>query len=457
MSNRFLVAYFIFALLIAPIHLLSFDSYYYWEWSRHLAWSYYDGSPMVAYLMRVFTECFGDNLFALNTTGIVVTALTSVIVYRTSRLFLEQEASMVAACLWLFSPLITLDLLNQVTLNTPLTLFWALTLYYCIRYLTQAKPYDLYWIGLNCGFMLLSKYSGIVLVCSLMIFLLQTSYRKLFFSPALYGAGLLAAMIFSPVILWNAQHHWQSFIYQLHTHHLQSTFFSLGSVGHTACTTIISALNIMLLPPLLYHLNRQQATCLPAQFCFSVSISFLLFYIVLAGFAQLRGFWLSHYLLSASLLAGFCYQHYGHQVRFRQVITLFAAISIAILINATTYFNVNDSKKVAYYHWIQPFNQSLSPPPDAIVTTGWFAARGLFFLKHHPSVYTLACGEAQNQYAAWSEPFLKQIAQNKIQRIWYFDLTDHSDCIKRYFATCQPLREQSSFIAYECTRPTAQN
>lgn len=117
------VAYFLILLGLAPINLLAFDSYYYWEWSRHLALSYYDGSPMIAYFIKVATVLFGNSLFALSSVGIAVTGATCVIIYKTARLFLSKEASWVAACSWLFSPLVTLDLLKQTTYDTPLTLF----------------------------------------------------------------------------------------------------------------------------------------------------------------------------------------------------------------------------------------------------------------------------------------------------------------------------------------------
>lgn len=128
--NRYISLYFLLILLIAPIHLLGLDSYYYWDWSRHLALSYYDGSPMIAYFIRIATLLFGDTLFALNLVTIVSTALTSFIIYKTARLCLNKEASYVTVLIWLFSPLVTLDLINQTTYDTPLTLFGINSLLY---------------------------------------------------------------------------------------------------------------------------------------------------------------------------------------------------------------------------------------------------------------------------------------------------------------------------------------
>lgn len=44
---------------------LANDSYYCWRWSQHLDWSYYDGSPLIAYLIRLCTMVFTDSNLTL--------------------------------------------------------------------------------------------------------------------------------------------------------------------------------------------------------------------------------------------------------------------------------------------------------------------------------------------------------------------------------------------------------
>lgn len=85
--NLLLTLYFTTLLLLAPINILSLDTYYYWDWSRHLALSYYDGSPMIAYFIRFATSLFGNNLFALSFIGITCIAFTSGIIYKSARFF----------------------------------------------------------------------------------------------------------------------------------------------------------------------------------------------------------------------------------------------------------------------------------------------------------------------------------------------------------------------------------
>ena len=47
------------------------DELYYWCWSRDLQLSYYDHPPMVAYLIRLSTEIFGQTVFAIRLPGVI--------------------------------------------------------------------------------------------------------------------------------------------------------------------------------------------------------------------------------------------------------------------------------------------------------------------------------------------------------------------------------------------------
>ena len=40
-------------------HELLQDEAYYWQWSRHLDWGYYDNTPLMAPIIRFFTLLFG--------------------------------------------------------------------------------------------------------------------------------------------------------------------------------------------------------------------------------------------------------------------------------------------------------------------------------------------------------------------------------------------------------------
>jgi len=74
-----------------------------------------------------------------------------------------------------------------------------------------------WWIGVGVcfGLAMMSKYTAALTGFGLVVFLAVTpALRHWFRTPQLYVAGLLAALVFSPVIIWNAQNGFASLAFQ---------------------------------------------------------------------------------------------------------------------------------------------------------------------------------------------------------------------------------------------------
>lgn len=439
------IAYFSILILFSSKHLLSFDTYYYWEWSRHLALSYFDGAPMIAYFIKLATLAFGDTLFALNAVGIVTLGLTSFILFKTARLFLNQESSLIASALWLFSPLVNIDILKQTTYDTPLVLFWSLTLYFAMKWIVQKQTKDFYLASVSVGLMLLSKYSGIVLVIPLLIFLTTPNYRQCYKTPHFYYSLLIPILLFSPVIIWNIQHHWQSFSYQLTTHELHNTENPVYNSLKSFVLIFIPALNFMLLPSIFCWIEQKryilqtnknkQSDCV--RLCRFIGLCVIVFYLVLASHVEVKGNWLTPYLLTSALLGGYCFQMDYVRKLSLTLIALYAVSSLSIFFNST--FPVLFPKKFVYYHLVQNINQTFRKLPQTVITSGWLEARMLFFLKNKPNVYTINCGIQQNQYAFWSQDIMQKIKNKALKEVLYIDTQYRMGCLSKYFDQCMQI------------------
>jgi 4-amino-4-deoxy-L-arabinose transferase-like glycosyltransferase len=336
-----LTVYFVILLWIAPINILSFDTYYYWDWSRHLALSYYDGSPLIAYFIRLSTSLFGNSLFALSCVGIAASAITSGIIYKTARFFLSKTASCIAMLSWLFAPLVTMDILRQTTYDAPLTLFWALTLYYTAKFIKTKQIKELYFMGASAGLMMLSKYTGIVLILALFIFFIFSTYRSIFKTKHFYFALCLALFIFSPVIIWNYQNHWQSFIYQLSTHKVADSVNPLYNAFKTFFIIVLPALNIMLIPPFLVRFIKvDDRNAEFVRLCWIICITFLCFYLFASTKTGIRELWLAPYLISSALLFGYCVEITHYSKSALAFIVIYFLISLCILVDNTSNYNL---------------------------------------------------------------------------------------------------------------------
>lgn len=211
--------YLIYLLILCNYMFPCVDSFYYWEWSQHLQLSYFDGPPMIAYTIRALTSIFGNSVFALNLLGVLYIYISGFLVYKIANK-LEHGIGLIALCLWIFYPFVTTRYILLNVTYDGLECIWVLAIIYTVMlYLESRAPRWIYLIGILSGLLLLSKYSGIILLIGLILFfIINSKERHIFKSIHIYIAMLICSLIFSQVIIWNSLNHWTSFHYQLTTH-----------------------------------------------------------------------------------------------------------------------------------------------------------------------------------------------------------------------------------------------
>ncbi len=188
---------------------------YYWKYAKNLALSYFDHPPMAAYLIALFTGLGGDSIFFIRLASVLFSAGLMLLLYKiTLRLFEETtwalQTIIIINCTILFSIGATV-----ITPDVPLLFFWTLFIYFLIRLNESNQARWWYFSGLALGCALLSKYSAILIVPGIFIYLLLSKTQRHWLTTVHPYFGLLSAFIvFMPVIIWNAQHDWVSFAFQ---------------------------------------------------------------------------------------------------------------------------------------------------------------------------------------------------------------------------------------------------
>ena len=208
-----------FLIRLFMIHYLELapDEAYYWYWSKHLDLSYSDHPPMVAYIMAIFTRLGGDTEFFVRLGGLLCSALSLVLLYLTSTTLFPTNKLLAWEMLFVFNITLLFPAGCIVqTPDTPMLLFWTAAVFFGSRIITEGgSRWWTFW-GVALGLGLLSKYTMILIVpCMFCFLLLSPPHRHWLFKKEPYLALLIALFIFSPVILWNWQHDWISFTYQL--------------------------------------------------------------------------------------------------------------------------------------------------------------------------------------------------------------------------------------------------
>jgi len=205
----------VFRLGFITLFPLSMDEGYYWLWSQHPSLSYYDHPPMVGYMIGVTTSIFGNTEFGVRVGAVLLITFLSWLVYRISTdIFSDSRIGFYTALL--LNSILIFDLGAVVmTPDTPIGFFWGLTVFAVFKVIRTGKGTWWYLAGLFCGLGLLSKYTAILLVPCIFLFLLMTQYRFWLMKKEPYLAFFLSLLLFSPVVYWNWQHEWISFGFQI--------------------------------------------------------------------------------------------------------------------------------------------------------------------------------------------------------------------------------------------------
>src|SRR4051812_23601576 len=195
---------------------LTFDEAYYWMWSKHLAGGYYDHPPGVAAVIRLGTMIAGDTELGVRLVSILLALPMSWAVYRAATILFGGVRVAATATMLLNVTLMAAVGTLIVTPDAPLLVAASFVLFFLSKVLQTGRGAWWLAVGAAVGAALLSKYTALFFGPAILIWLLIVpKLRRWLVSPWPYLGGLVALAIFSPVILWNADHRWVSFIKQI--------------------------------------------------------------------------------------------------------------------------------------------------------------------------------------------------------------------------------------------------
>jgi hypothetical protein len=196
------------------------DEAHYWDWSRHLDWSYYSKGPLVAYLIRGGCELIGpwadqagwSPAFAVRAPAVLCGSLLLVSVYVLTVQVYRREGlalSVVAGALTL--PVIGAGS-SLMTIDSPYTCCWGWALVLGHRAIFGGVRWAWPATGLVVGLGILAKYNMAAWIPSSGLFLLfSTEYRKLLWRPGFWIMTAIAALCCLPILFWNVKYDWVTF------------------------------------------------------------------------------------------------------------------------------------------------------------------------------------------------------------------------------------------------------
>ncbi len=197
---------------------------YYYAWARHPDLSYYDHPPGIAWLIRLGVGWLGDGVLGVRVLSIAAATGMALLLYELGRLvFSSRWTGFWAAALFLVTPAFFIGGVAAAP-DPAFGFFWLSAMVLLFRAAAKDRPWELLPMGLAVGLGALCKYFMLLFWPSAILALFLTGRRKLLFSFPFLLAMLVSAIAFAPVLIWNAEHDWQSFAYHLIDRHRAAGF-----------------------------------------------------------------------------------------------------------------------------------------------------------------------------------------------------------------------------------------
>jgi len=200
----FLLGWLVLGLLQAGFTELMDDEAYYWVYSRHLDWGYFDHPPMIALLIRAGYAIFHNEL-GVRILVVLINVLTlwltwELIPQKHNRLFYLVMGAMGA-----------MQIGGMLAVPDVPLIFFA-TLYFWVyrRFLGQQSWKNTLLLGISMALMFYSKYHGVLLV-----FFTLVSTPSLLRVFKFYIACILTVLLYLPHLYWQYSHGYPSIQYHL--------------------------------------------------------------------------------------------------------------------------------------------------------------------------------------------------------------------------------------------------
>jgi 4-amino-4-deoxy-L-arabinose transferase-like glycosyltransferase len=198
---------------------LGIDESYMVAAGRKLQLSYFDHPPIAWWMAWGIAHLTGsESAIVVRLPFLALFALTTFLMYRVTSTLFDPHAGLWSAVVLNIAPVLGITAGTWVLPDGPLFAALLGTLACLIAALrSEGRTAWGWWLaaGLCAGLALGSKYSAVLTLAGIVLFLAtEPTSRRWLLRPHPYVAGLVALVVFLPVLIWNAEHGWVSLLFQ---------------------------------------------------------------------------------------------------------------------------------------------------------------------------------------------------------------------------------------------------
>ena len=191
----------IYSLHVSPIEL-SVDEAQYWHWSRNIDFGYFTKPPLIAWLISFSTYIFGNEEWAVRLFSPIIHLFISLVLWSTAKYAFGSKSGKVAALIWIFTPATSIGGFI-ISTDTPLLLFWSLSLLFLLISLRNNSGFSSLFVGIFLGFAFLSKYAALYFLIFFIIWWLIYDRNTYLSIKNILIILFTSALIASTNLYWN--------------------------------------------------------------------------------------------------------------------------------------------------------------------------------------------------------------------------------------------------------------
>ena len=193
----------VFAIIITPLEL-SADEAQYWLWSKELNWGYFSKPPMIAWLIYISNNIFGDYDYSIRILAPLIHGINSLVIFRLSQEINNNYlAHFLSSLIWLTLPIVGVGSFLMST-DTPLMLIWTTSLLVIVKAYNSDSLFLWNLAGLIAGLALYAKYAALYLPLGLIIFyIINFQNEKNIKLRGLFLFVLNFIIVSLPNLIWN--------------------------------------------------------------------------------------------------------------------------------------------------------------------------------------------------------------------------------------------------------------
>ena len=203
--------------LMAAVLSLGNDEAYYYTYALYPALSHFDHPPMVGWVIQLFSLNlhFSSEIF-IRMAAVVAGTVNTWLMYCIGKQLSDERTGWYAALLYTATIYGFVIVGVFILPDSPQSVFWLSAIFFLLKAFgremdVKAKRW-FFLASVFIGLALLSKYTTAYLWLGMIIYILVYN-RKWLATKVFYWAHLVIGLLFLPVIIWNAQNGFVSFLF----------------------------------------------------------------------------------------------------------------------------------------------------------------------------------------------------------------------------------------------------